>query len=252
VVGVSAASVSPISKAETWVSAGDTLPPWLFYEQSTPKGILVDTFDDLVSQMGHQLSMNVVPFRRIYSELLSGRSHLSVMLVSGGKSHYPPQLLLGKEPLFSYRVVGVALKSSRLQIDTIEQLKKLRLGHIRLLPEITNKISSGSESTAYGNDRMMLKSLISKRIDIAVASEPTLFEVSKSLGIRDELEVIYTLGVDQFYLVWSRPALGERGDLIAQEADEVLRSMKQKGRLAEIITEYSDLKFFGDYGLVSP
>jgi len=249
---LTAASTPQATHAETVVSVGDTLPPWFYHEQSAPKGIVLDIFDELVNRMGHQLSINIVPFRRIYAELLSGRAHLSVMLVSEGKGHYPPQLLLGKEALFNYRVVGVALKSRHLQIYTLDQLKQLRLGHIRLLPEITDKISSGSQSTAYGNDSMMLKGLVSGRIDIAVASEPTLFEVSKRLGVEDDLEVVYTLGVDQFHLVWSRPALGESSESFALEADKVLREMKQKGRLVEIISSYSDLNFFGDFGEVSP
>jgi len=247
-----AAHAPQATHAEDLVSVGDTLPPWFYQEQSSHKGIVHDIFDELVNRMGHQLSIKVVPFRRIYAELLSGRAHLSVMLVSEGESQYPPELLLGKEALFSYRVVGVALKSRQLKIETLEQLKQLRLGHIRLLPEITDKISSGSESTAYGNDSMMLKSLVSRRIDIAVASEPTLFEVSKRLGITDDLQVIYTLGIDRFYLVWSRPALGENAESFALEADQVLQAMKRQGRLTEIIARYSKLDFFGEFGEVTP
>jgi len=249
---VMAAATPQATHAEALVSVGDTLPPWFYHEQSAPKGIVHDIFDELVSRMGHQISINIVPFRRIYAELLSGRAHLSVMLVSEEESHYPPELLLGKEPLFSYRVVAVALKSRQLTIETLEQLKRLRLGHIRLLPDITDKISSGSESTAYGNDSMMLKSLVSGRIDVAVTSEPTWFEMSKRLGIEDDLQAVYTLSIDRFYLVWSRPALGENAESLVQKADQVLQAMKREGRLADIISRYSELGFFGEFGEVSP
>jgi len=249
-------SSSTLNHAEPLVSVGDTLPPWFYHEDSLPKGIVLDIFDELVKRMGHQLNVKVVPFRRIYAELLSGGAHLSVMLVSDTRGYYPPELLVGKEPLFSYRVVGAALKSRQLRGPlknaSLEQLKQFRLGHIRLLPELTDKISFGAQSTSYGNDNMMLKSLVSRRIDVAVTSEPTLFETSKRLGISDDLQVVHTLGRDRFFLVWSLTALGDRGEFFARKADEVLREMKQQGRLAEIISEYSQLDFFGEFGEALP
>lgn len=248
-----AISFTPSAFTEEWVFAGpENQPPWIYHDQSTPKGIVHDILRDVISGMGHTSRMHSVPFRRVFAELLSGRAHFSLVIAHGDKDGYPEGLIIGKEPLVGYHVVAVALKSRKLQVDSMDGIRDYHIGHIRLVPQVDKHITDSPKQTMYWNTSDMLKALIRGRVDIAVTAEPSFLEAAKRMGVENQVEVIYTFGRDHMYLVWSHAAFGERVESQMLLADKVLRKMKQHGRVAAIISRYSDLNRFYDYGNAEP
>jgi hypothetical protein len=243
--------LSQFNYAEEWTIAGDTTPPLFFYEKSLPKGIVYEVLRKVALSMGHEVFARKLPYRRVQAELLSGRVHLSVLMVRDlGQLPSSSELIIGREPLMSLPVVVGALKVRKIEVDSVEQIKLLHVGHLRTVPRPNSYLSTAYRHTSFGTAESMLKSLFRQRVDVVVTGLPTFEYAIEQLGIRNQVEEIHRLDRAYLYLVWSRIAMGADGVLLAQKADKSLREMKLEGQVSAIIKKYADLQTFGDYGVV--
>lgn len=237
-----------------WILASvENEPPWAYLDkEGHPKGIIFDVAERLSWRLGMQLIPRVMPFRRVYSELLQGRAHLSAIIVRGHERRYPPGLVVGKEPIVGYRVVAITLKASQISITSLEQLRSLHIGNIRLLPQVDDYLTEGTLNTEYSNTSALLKGLLSRRVDVIVTAEPSYIDAADALGVLGQTLVSYELGYDHLHFVWSEKALGEQATALSILADLELQRMKQSGELAKIISVYANFSRFRDYGVIAP
>jgi len=245
--GLSSAGQAQDKKGESWAIATDTIKPWVYFDDSGARGIVYDILNTMAQGMGHTITLRPVPLRRTYTELLSGNAELSIIIIDDKTLHYPEDLTVGDKPIFSFSVVAVSLKSKEISINSLAQLKALRVGNIRLPPQVDTYIRENSAHTAYNDPSSLLKGLLSDRIDVATTAMPVLFDAAKSLGVSRKLEVVYTLDQASMYLALSNKALGKKVKLDIKQANQEIRNMKEDGRLAEIISKYSDLSYFSNY-----
>jgi len=241
------------ANADEMVIIGEDRRPWLYFESDRAKGLLYDVMADILTELDHEPRLYLVPFKRSYAKLLSGLAHFSMMPLPSNPearetvlSNLPPELLVGEEVVFKMPIVAIALKSRRLQPNSTQEVLQLRLGHERLLPYLM-EATDASQYSEYENSEMQLKALMSDRIDIAITAEPIFRHVVKRLGLGSQLEVVYTLGHHNTHLIWSAIALGAKHQSLPAKAEEVLKRMKARGRVAEIINTYSDIRSFSNY-----
>lgn len=235
-----------------WVLAAGNHPPWFYSDRSTDKGIAFDILSQVASSMGYTPKLHMMPTKRIYAELLKGSAHFSIVLVHDEVLSYPQGLLMGKERLVAYPVVAVALKSRQLNIDSLAQLKALHVGNLMMPQQVDPYLQEGFTHTGYAETTQLLKGLLSDRVDVAITATLNFLATAKRLGVLNELEIIYTLGHDSMYLVFSQEALGDDAAAEVRRADAALRALKETGRLAEIIAQYADVNNFVDYGKRAP
>lgn len=244
------AVLSPPTQAQNsapWRVATATIKPWFFFDETGGRGVVHDILNEVVKSMGHTTTLHSVPLRRISTELLRGRAELSILIIGEETLHYPEALTIGNAPILSFSVVGVSLKSKKISINSLTQLKALHVGNIRLPYQVDAYLRQSSKHTAYNNTESLLKGLLSGRIDVATGAIPTLYDAAKKLGISQDIEVIYTLNKANMYLALSNKALGNNIESDIKKANKKIEEMKKNGRLAEIISKYSELMYFNNY-----
>ena len=84
---------------------------------------------------------------------------------------------------------------------------------------------------------MLVQNLSKSRIDVAVAHEFVFKFASRQLGLQDRFKEVYPLSQYPSYLTFSK-TLGEKGQQLVKDFDQVLRAMKNSGRIEAIINSY--------------
>lgn len=216
--------------------------PWSFEENNQISGLIPDIVKSVAGEMGLTIKIQMVPHRRVYAVTSQGIAHLQVAFLHKDKKnpHYPKELLLGSEPLFVIKGVGVALKERGLTVSSLQEATPYRVGFLLVHPGVTNTVyASAQKQQTFHNTESLLKGLLQNRIDIALDTRSGIQEAARSLGVENQLHILYEYDSKLSPVIaWSRPALGSDVDEISIRFDNTLRELKQTGKIDQILQRY--------------
>jgi ABC-type amino acid transport substrate-binding protein len=216
--------------------------PWSLEENNQISGLIPDIVKSVAGEMGLTIKIQMVPHRRVYAVTSQGIAHLQVAFLHKDKKnpHYPKELLLGSEPLFVIKGVGVALKERGLTVSSLQEATPYRVGFLLVHPGVTNTVyASAQKQQTFHNTESLLKGLLQNRIDIALDTRSGIQEAARSLGVENQLHILYEYDSKLSPVIaWSRPALGSDVDEMSIRFDNTLRKLKQAGKIDQILQRY--------------
>jgi Bacterial extracellular solute-binding proteins, family 3 len=226
--------------------------PWFYIEKHQKKGIVFDVITSASKSMEIEIETRVTPFLRTYAEVASGRADLKLITYINHQelNEYSQSMQVNPESLFELVNVGMSLKSKNIQIISSEILNNYRLGGMLMMKSIYSGLAPlQTKMLTVSDNTALTKALLSDRIDIAISAHATLASAIKDLEVGNRVEVAYTFPAQAKISVgWSRASLGNRANLLSAQFDATLKEMKARGEIAEIISRYSDITHFRNYG----
>ena len=222
---------------ETLILTDTIWPPYQYEENGQITGIAIDIVQEAAQRLGYTLEIQTLPWKRALrnAEIGDADGVLSALFTQE-RAQY---LYYTSEPLFEVRTVMFTLKESPLtQLSSLEDLKGQRIGMVSGYSygeEFDN--FPGLQKYACKDDAVLVQNLSKSRIDVAVAHEFVFKFASRQLGLQDRFKEVYTLSQYPSYLTFSK-TLGEKGQQLVKDFDQVLREMKNSGRIEAIINSY--------------
>ncbi|SMG26202.1 substrate-binding periplasmic protein [Dethiosulfovibrio salsuginis] len=218
-------------------------PPYSYGEGRDVKGIYVDILKEAFSKMeGYDVEIKVLPWKRLMAELESGK------IVAG----FPPYKVAARpwmvysEPILQENVVAFGLKSkvegknnwpedfysSRVGLNHGFSYENL-LGH-----EGSNAVAEGKLTVEEAMDSPTnLRKLVAGRIDVYVNDQLT--DISGFSSEEDPIIIAATVGGQWGYLGFSSNNRAfPYADEFRAAFDEVIKEMKDSGRIDEILKNY--------------
>lgn len=225
------------------VYGDDGYPPYSYRDGRDVKGIYVDILTEAFSKMdGYDVEIQTLPWRRLISELEAGK------IMAG----FPPYKVAARpwmvysEPILQENLVVFGLKSKvegKTKWPEDFYGSKVGLNHgfsyeNLLGPEATEAVKGGKMAVEEAMDSPTnLRKLAAGRIDIYVNDQLT--DISEFSSGEDPIVVATTIGGQWGYLGFS----SENSDFpyaddFRAAFDEVIKEMKDSGRIDEILKDY--------------
>lgn len=157
------------------------MPPYLYQRGDSYQGTLPDTMQSLLTPLGYNVDIIVMPVERIYAEVLSDRGDIFVVHTYPGLSlaDYPDEILIcpatiGIVPI---RYYFQSLKKSLLPREEISQLNMGVLRFANFQRGLT-KAEDLRQLTRFNNSVHLFKALKARRIDVAMSDPYTMRALS--------------------------------------------------------------------------
>lgn len=173
------------------------LPPYSFEEQGVIRGISTDILAELLARSGADIGLSdfrLVPWARLYNNL---QNDPGTIAYSMARTSEREDLFHWVGPITTMQIGLLGLKSRELKLETIEDLKSLRIGIQQSSAPAQLLLSMGiSEdqfdyvTTAESNMRM----LVADRVDVFGFSLDSAYYILNQAGMDASLiEPVYIL-----------------------------------------------------------
>lgn len=232
------------------VMAAESEPPWAYIDNGQSVGIDVDIARAVAKEMGYRLVVKHLPTKRIPYTVARGEAdflfysqppNLSV-------SNNYDGLKLGGEAVYGMRISAFTLKDKQLDIDSLHDLYRYRIGHPAamggleevLLPGLTNSL----QVVNYGR---LVRMLVAGRVDVVIVDNATFVESAELLDVSHNTEVVYQFPSVLAIPAWSESFIADNAEII-QVFNKALIQLKARGDVAEIIDRYNNSDHFSDFG----
>lgn len=219
-------------------------PPYIFGEKPGElKGIAKELLEMCVPQTGYDTKFESYPVKRIFAYLEEGKADVSVFSYKKEREDF---LFYGKEPLFASGYRPVVLAGKNIQIRTLQDFDKLRLGHLEGLKYSKNFYEYIELRRKKGNlviattEDSCLRMLLNNMIDIFVDTQDTTLWRAKEMNALDKIRVLdFDIQTQNYFTVVSKKSKKIK-DIPAflQQTDECLKKVKADGRYDAVIRKY--------------
>lgn len=223
----------------------ENYPPYNFAVNGQAQGMSVDILLAAMKQVDLDLdrdSVHVLPWTRAYRIALS---EPNTVLFSTNRSPYREALFQWVGPIADSRIVLLAKKTSKINIESIDDLTTLKIGVLKddigeqsLKALVTQKLSL----EYINNPNSLAKMLAKDRIDIwAYEENPARWFLKQNQLNQDDFEVVYRLFESQLYYAFNRNISPEAVALLQLGIDN-LKCTKASSSMSlydEILSRYS-------------
>lgn len=207
-------------------------PPRGFVKNGAVTGLSVEVVRELCKRIGVECEFRILPWKRALKYVKAGRAD-AIFAVRHteertGFLHYPA------EPLDVGKTVIMALKGSGIKLSGTDDLKGKSVGVVRgYVYEPTFDNLQGVKRTVCNNDEQVAGMLAKRRFSLAAAADETTMKYfCKKRGVKTE--TLYILKKMPGYIAFSRKALGEGGQSVADTFGRTLRQLKEDGTVRKI------------------
>ena len=214
-------------------------PPYNFNDNGVLQGISVDIMAEMFNrlQSGHKRSsIELLPWARGYNLTLQSTDHA---LFSTTRTENRENIFKWVGPFVPTTVGLTALKSRNLNITSLEDLHKLRIGVVKddvgqLLLQ-ANGFPESHMDVVLSNEQNYHK-LMAKRVDaIAYETEVTKWGLKQLRAEPSDFEVIYILKRSDLYLALNK----NTPDVIVKRLQQVFDSIVADGTHKDILAKYT-------------
>jgi len=219
----------------------ENYPPFNMKENGKLSGIAVDTFDEMLKRVGSKQTkkdIELLSWSRAY-HLIQNRPN--TVLFSTSRTKERENLFKWVGP-FEYAVNGlIAKKGSNIKIDSIDDLKKYKIGtvlnDIAEIALLSEGVSKENIQSVSGENAIIksIRKLDKKRIDLfAYAVNVAKWDMkTNNIPFRD-YEVVYEIKKYGQYFAFHK----DTPDSVIKMFQNALNEMKLDGSLEEIILKY--------------
>ena len=238
--------VSPLLYSSTLILNDIDWPPYLFPEsKSHLSGVGKDVLNECLPKKDFTLKYNKLPVKRTHLYMQNGELDISLYSYKKEREEY---VVFGKVPVFTTEY-GFAMRAdSTLDIQKIEDLQPLIIGHLAGLthtPEILAMIEKkrlvGEISEGHSIDAMFAQLLsTTPRFDIMPNSKQTFYWRAKSLGISDKIKVPnFTVAFKDYFVTVSKSTtnISDISEFL-DNLDSCITQMHVDGRYAALLSKY--------------
>lgn len=212
-------------------------PPYEYVEDGEVKGINMDIIREAFKRMGIKPFFEPRPWKRAIYELKNGEI---LALSSGFRTKEREEFAVFSEGagLGMETNCVIALSVSGLKIESLEDLRGLRIGVVRdyVYGEQFESMTGLNKIKAASADQL-LRMLLSQRMDVLVGNKTVFKFLAKKMGKLAHINILYEIGSEPLYLMFSR-VRGPKMINLAHEFGIVVRQMKKDGTFAAIEARY--------------
>ncbi len=211
-------------------------PPFQYREKSQMTGIDVDMAREVCKRLGIEPEFKVVPWKRALK--IAKKGDVTGILTALHKEERTKFLYYTTEAIHTQKNVIMARKGSGLKVSSLDDLKSKTVGVVRGFSygqEFDNY--QGLKKRVCNNQEDLMRIMNMGRIDVAPGPEKPFLFNSRRFGLQDRFEVVYVITEHPAYTVFSK-AIGEKGRVLAEKFDNILKQMKKEGIEQQIIDKY--------------
>jgi ABC-type amino acid transport substrate-binding protein len=237
---------SPILYANRLILNDIDWPPYFFAEaKSDLSGLGKDILNECLLKNNFTIEYLKLPVKRTYRYMQSGELDISLYSFKKEREEF---VVYGKVPVFTTEYGFAVRADSDIDIQKIEELKNLTIGHLAGLshtPEISTIIEqkriNGQLTEGNSIDAMFAQLLSSTpRFDIMPNSKQTFYWRATSLGISDKIRVLdFTADYKEYFVTVSKNTQNISdisGFLI--DVDKCLVNMRDNGNYNLLLKKY--------------
>ena len=212
----------------------EDLPPLNYLKNGVLVGPSVEIVKEIQKRVGSDEQIKVYPWARAYKMALEEKN---VVLFSTTRSEAREDLFKWVGPLATKRDVLVAKKGSGLNINTLQDAKRVgRIGTIRDdTKEHLLKSLGFTNLESISDEKMNVKKLVLGRIDLWAYKVPGIKTVSELAGVdHNELEVVYHLRKIDLSIAFSK----QTSDSIVEKWRNAYNEMTADGTIIKIQSKW--------------
>ena len=226
-------------------TGNEARPPKIFLDENKkPSGILVDVTKLLMKSININVTFELFPWKRAYSETLSGK--YGIIGISKTKERLET-FDFSEEPIYYDKVVLVVKKDKSFVFNEVSDLKNKKIGTAKgasygFEESVKNNVF---EQVDGANSSNQLEMLLKERIDaVLISSGEAGFEADLKnkanpslIKNRDKFLILpKAFDIDPNYIAFAKVA--QKKDLL-KKIDTQIRSQNKLGKIEEIIKRYS-------------
>lgn len=211
-------------------------PPFQYWEKGQVTGIDADMVKEVCKRLEIEVEFRPVPWKRALKTAEKG--DVTGILGALHKEERTKFLYYTTETIHTQKNVIMASKGSGIKVSSLDDLRDKTVGVIRGFsygPKFDNY--QGLRKKVCNNHEDLMRILNMGRIDVAPGSEKPFLFNSKNFGLQDRFEVVYVIAEHPVYTVFSK-AIGEKGKVLAEKFDTMLKQIKKEGVDQQIIDKY--------------
>lgn len=185
----------------------DHAEPFMVKQGDNHRGLLVDMLEEAVTPSGTRLKLVILPYPRAITELLAGKLDVMFLIRVPGRAAFPvTDKVIISQPILIAPLNLYAQEDNDIVIQSPEDLGKYRLGGVRIRGmKHAPKISGAPKTTLFNNPEQVFKSLIAKRIDMAITG-PIMSNYWQE-GLNTRFVVKFQLGTTITQFIFSSVSL---------------------------------------------
>lgn len=222
--------------ADTLDFAVSEFTPYIFEENGQITGIHVDIVTEACRELGIEPHFLFLPWKRALAYMEEGEVDA---LLSPIKTEEREKFMdYSSEPIDVEKTVVIARKDSNIKMTTLDDLKGRSIGVIRgysYSPEFDNY--EGLKKEEVTDAIQLMKKLDAGRTDLVIGEEGNLKYIRKKYALGDII-IVFTLTETPNYIGFSKKALGEKGNVLAEKFGQLLRKFKDDGVILKIGNKY--------------
>jgi len=212
-------------------------PPYEYVDDGEVKGINIDLIREAFKRLGLKPFFEPRPWKRAVYEVQNG----DIMALSSGFKteerekyvYYSEGAGLGMETN-----CVVALSVSGVKVETLEDLRGLRIGVVRDYVYGSQFDSiKGLNKIEASSSHQLMRMLLNQRMDVAIGNKAVFRFLARNLGKLAHINFVYEIGSEPLYLMFSR-AQGKKAAKLSRDFGAVIREMKKDGTFQSIESKY--------------
>jgi polar amino acid transport system substrate-binding protein len=221
----------------------DTVWPPYFLESEEAPGFGREILVHCVEEVGRVPRFARVDLQDMYKALQLGALDVHIMSRKPEREAYA---VFGAEPVFRDGYRPAVRRGSGIEIDSIADFDRLRMGHLEglkyseeFLQYVTARYQRGDLEVATSNEGL-LDLLLEGRVDVVVTLESTARWLAKREGVGDRVEVLpFDIRTSEYFFAVSKSSsrVPSPSELLAA-LDGCVRQLKVSGRYAEMQAKY--------------
>lgn len=211
-------------------------PPYEYIEDNEVKGINVELIREAFKRMAINPQFEPRPWKRALYELKNG----DILALSSGFKTPERETygLFPSEPLAMETVMVIALKTSAVEINSLEDLRGLKVGVIReyAYGNEFDTLEGLTKVEANSNPRL-LQMLLNQRMDVIIGNKAVFKHLAKSIGQLAHIRFAYEITNEPLYLFFSR-ARGQFAENLSKDFGKAIKTMHDDGTFKAIEDRY--------------
>jgi len=211
-------------------------PPYEYTDNGVVKGINMDLIREAFRRMDITPIFEARPWKRALFELEYGEV---LALSSGFKTPKRETFaIFPSESLSMETLVVVALSVSGVEVNSLDDLRGLKVGVIREY-SYGHEFDSmqGLTKIQASSNPQLLKMLLNQRMDVVIANKAVMKHLAREMGEEASIKFVYKVTSEPLYLFFSR-ARGVVAEGLARDSFKAIRSMHEDGTFKAIESSY--------------
>ena len=210
--------------------------PYIFEENGKITGIHVDIVTEACKKLGIKPNFHFLPWKRALVYMEHGK--VDALLSPVKTEERIKFMYYSSEPIDAEKTVFMARKDKNMKVAKLDDLKGISIGVIRgysYSPEFDNY--EGLKKEDVTNAIQLMKKLDAGRTDLVIGEEGNLKYIRKKYALGD-IKTVFILTETPNYIGFSKKALGEKGNVLADKFGQVLHRFKENGVILKIRNKY--------------